>query len=661
MSAAHPFTPIQPARLDFAPDGTPRSTDYGDVYHTAAGGLEQARQVFMAGCGLPERWQGRQRFTILETGFGLGLNFLATWAAWRADPARSRELHFISTEKHPFSADDLAVLHRAWPELAPLADELRRAWPGLLPGTHRLHLGSGADYDRVTLTLLFGDALTTLPQLQARVDAIYLDGFSPAKNPELWSPQVFYPLARLAAPGARIATWSVAGTVREGLARAGFRVDKVPGFGSKRERLVGERAARSSDDDSAPTEASGVEPDERRALVIGAGFAGTSVAERLAARGWQVEVIDAIGPGAGASGNRIGVLRPLPAVDDNRLGRLTRAAFLYTRRHLQTLSAAGLPVQWGASGVLHLGRDPAHEATQRKVVELHQPPADYLRYVSQDEASAIAGWPTAAGGWFFPGGGWGVPPSLCRANLARFPERIHTRFGQAVASIAHQDGEWEARAADGALLGRAPHLVLANAAAAKALYPAPWLPLRPARGQTTVIPAAALPAPQVVVCRLGYVTPVVDGYRVCGASFIAGDTDPALRPAEHRENLQKLDFILPGLTAQAEPPLDPDTLEGRVGFRPVSPDRLPMVGALPAAEAAPGQSLAAIPRLPGLWLLNGFGARGLVWSGHTGELLASRMAGDPLPLEADLADALDPARFLLPGRRWRNERDQGGE
>lgn len=659
MSAAHPFTPIQPARLNFAPDGTPRSTDYGDVYHTAAGGLEQARQVFMAGCGLPERWQGRKRFTILETGFGLGLNFLATWAAWRADPARSQELHFVSTEKHPFSAADLAVLHRAWPELAPLADELRRAWPDLLPGTHRLHLGSGADGDRVTLTLLFGDALATLPQLQARVDAIYLDGFSPAKNPELWSPQVFYPLARLAAPGARIATWSVAGAVREGLARAGFHVDKVPGFGTKRERLVGERTAR--DNDPAPAETSGAGPDDRRALVIGAGFAGTSVAERLAARGWQVEVIDAVGPGAGASGNRIGVLRPLPAVDDNRLARLTRAAFLYTRHHLQALSAQGLPVQWGASGVLHLGRDPVHEATQRKVVELHQPPADYLRYVGQDEASAIAGWPTAAGGWFFPGGGWGVPPSLCRANLARFPERIRTRFGQAVASIAHRDGEWEAHAEDGTLLGRAPHLVLANAAAAKALYPAPWLPLRPARGQTTVIPAAALPAPKVVVCRLGYVTPVVDGYRVCGASFIAGDTDPALRPAEHRENLQKLDFILPGLTAQAEPPLDPDTLEGRVGFRPVSPDRLPMVGALPAAEAAPGQSLAAIPRLPGLWLLNGFGARGLVWSAHAGELLASRMAGDPLPLEADLADALDPARFLLPGRRWRNERDQGGK
>lgn len=659
MSAAHPFTPIQPARLNFAPDGTPRSTDYGDVYHTAAGGLEQARQVFMAGCGLPERWQGRKRFTILETGFGLGLNFLATWAAWRADPARSQELHFVSTEKHPFSAADLAVLHRAWPELAPLADELRRAWPDLLPGTHRLHLGSGADGDRVTLTLLFGDALATLPQLQARVDAIYLDGFSPAKNPELWSPQVFYPLARLAAPGARIATWSVAGAVREGLARAGFHVDKVPGFGTKRERLVGERTAR--DNDPAPAETSGAGPDDRRALVIGAGFAGTSVAERLAARGWQVEVIDAVGPGAGASGNRIGVLRPLPAVDDNRLARLTRAAFLYTRHHLQALSAQGLPVQWGASGVLHLGRDPVHEATQRKVVELHQPPADYLRYVGQDEASAIAGWPTAAGGWFFPGGGWGVPPSLCRANLARFPERIRTRFGQAVASIAHRDGEWEAHAEDGTLLGRAPHLVLANAAAAKALYPAPWLPLRPARGQTTVIPAAALPAPKVVVCRLGYVTPVVDGYRVCGASFIAGDTDPALRPAEHRENLQKLDFILPGLTAQAEPPLDPDTQEGRVGFRPVSPDRLPMVGALPAAEAAPGQSLAAIPRLPGLWLLNGFGARGLVWSAHAGELLASRMAGDPLPLEADLADALDPARFLLPGRRWRNERDQGGK
>ena len=270
---------ITPATLAFDPDGHPYSPFFDDVYHTTSGGLGQAQQVFLACNGLPSRWAGRAAFTIVETGFGLGLNFLATWAAWRADPARSRRLHFISIEKHPFRVDDLARLQAAWPELAELSAGLRRQWPALLPGVHRL----GFDDGRVTLDLVFGDAVQALPLVEARADAFYLDGFSPACNPDMWSPAVFAQLARLAAPGASLATWSVAGEVRRGLQAVGFAVERRPGFGGKRQMLAGrfEGAAPSPE-----------APAERRALVIGAGVAGSSVAERLAARGWQVVVVD---------------------------------------------------------------------------------------------------------------------------------------------------------------------------------------------------------------------------------------------------------------------------------------------------------------------------------------------------------------------------------
>lgn len=177
---------LQPARLEFAPDGTPFSAAFGDVYHSAHGGPQQARHVFLGGNDLPQRWQGKDRFVILETGFGLGLNFLATWQAWKNDPLRCRRLHFVSFEKHPFTAADLAIAQGAWPEFAELAGELQQRWPLLTPGVHRLHLAGG----QVILTLFFGDATTQLRQVNAAVDAFYLDGFSPAKNPELWTPQL---------------------------------------------------------------------------------------------------------------------------------------------------------------------------------------------------------------------------------------------------------------------------------------------------------------------------------------------------------------------------------------------------------------------------------------------------------------------------------------
>ncbi|MFZ4537192.1 tRNA (5-methylaminomethyl-2-thiouridine)(34)-methyltransferase MnmD [Propionivibrio sp.] len=227
--------PLEPARLTLGFEGMPISEVYDDVYYSAAGGHFQARHVFLAGNNLPARWQGKKCFVILETGFGLGLNFLTTWLAWQNDPDRCEILRFVSLEKHPFRADDLELAHAVWPELALLAAELRERWPPLVPGEHRLEFDGG----RVILTLVFGDAVETLPKIDAAVDAFYLDGFSPAKNPELWSPALCRSLARLALRGATLATWSVAGSVRLALRAAQFDVKKRPGFAGKRQMLVG--------------------------------------------------------------------------------------------------------------------------------------------------------------------------------------------------------------------------------------------------------------------------------------------------------------------------------------------------------------------------------------------------------------------------------------
>lgn len=261
---------LVPARLAFQ-DGTPYSEAYGDVYHSAAGGLEQAEPVFLKGNSLPERWAGRGRFVILETGFGFGLNFLATWQAWRRDPARCARLHFVSIEKHPFSLQDLRTLHERYPRVKREAAELHARWPMLVPGAHRLEFDDG----KVVLTLFFAD-IKVARDLRLLADAFYLDGFAPAKNPEMWSPQVMRSLSRLAAPGATAATWSVASPVRFALEEAGFAVEKRPGFGRKREALVATNVR---------TGSKGALPPTRKAVVVGAGVAGAAVCERLCTRG----------------------------------------------------------------------------------------------------------------------------------------------------------------------------------------------------------------------------------------------------------------------------------------------------------------------------------------------------------------------------------------
>src|SRR3954469_12121063 len=268
--------PLVPSALRFK-DGIPYSGMFDDVYHSTSGALGQAHHVFLQGNRLPERWAGRGRFVILETGFGLGLNFLATWRAWRRDPQRCGRLHFVSVEKHPFSLQDLRTLHAAYPELTEESSQLHSVWPPLVGGGHRLEFEGGA----VILTLFFAD-IRVARDLRLAADAFYLDGFAPQKNPDMWSPQTLRSLSRLAAPGATAATWCVASSVRAALEETGFQITKKEGFGFKKEMLVAVYGRKGIAFEP---------PKERQATIVGAGLAGAALCERLCARGWQVTLV----------------------------------------------------------------------------------------------------------------------------------------------------------------------------------------------------------------------------------------------------------------------------------------------------------------------------------------------------------------------------------
>jgi tRNA 5-methylaminomethyl-2-thiouridine biosynthesis bifunctional protein len=636
--------PIIPARLAFA-SGVPWSDTYGDIYHSADGGPGQAAHVFLGGNALPERWRGRDRHTVLETGFGTGLNFLTTWQAWRDDAGRCGTLHYVSIEKHPLRAEDLARALAAHTALAPLARALLAQWPLPLAGMHRMHF----EDERVVLTLAFADIAEALPQLRLAADTLFLDGFSPAHNPEMWSAQTLRALTRLAAPGAAAATWSAASAVREGLGAAGWTVEKRPGFGSKRDMSVARLRPGVS-----RLRLPGVPP-ERRAIVIGAGLAGASVCERLCARGWAVTLIERhAGPAAEASGNLAGIFHPVVTRDDSHLARLSRAGYLAALTRWQALDARGLAPQREHCGVLQLARDDEEARAQQEAMARLALPAGYARALSAEEAGVLAGCPVAAPGLWFEQGGWIRPPSLVRALLAACGERLTARYGAEADTIARDpvSGEWRVHDAAGTQIASAPLLVLANASGLDRLAPRPDIRLNRVRGQVSHLPAGSAGALRTVVLRGGFVLPAIAGRTVVGASFDLDDDEPGLRPEAHQGNLARLAAILPGLAGLER--LDPATLEGRVGFRAVAPDRLPLVGPMPAEDARSnaGTTLAGVARSTGLHAVTGFASRGLVWSAFCAELLADRIEGTPLPVEATLADALDPARFALrAGRR----------
>jgi tRNA 5-methylaminomethyl-2-thiouridine biosynthesis bifunctional protein len=397
--------PLEPARIDWSDAAAPRAIHFGDVYHARGGPFAQARHVFLAGNGLPHRWAGRHHFVVLETGFGLGHNFLATWAAWRDDAARCEHLWFLSVDKHPPRLEDLRRAHADSPEPT-LAGDLAAEWPPLTPDLHRRDFAHG----RVHLLLAFGDVAVWLPQWLAQVDAFYLDGFAPDRNPAMWEARVLQRLGRLAAPGATVATWSTARIVRDALAGADFETQRRPGFDTKREMLVGRHAPRHV----APLPAGrryGGSPGP--VVIVGAGLAGAALAHALATLGVPSQVIDARdAPAQGGSGQPAGLLHGVVHADDSPHTRWFRAAALRSQAVLLAPLAGGT-VRGRLHGVLRLERTLDHAAMQR-TIDAQGLPQDYVQALSNTEAGERAGCTVNGAAWCYAGGGWIDPRSLVR-------------------------------------------------------------------------------------------------------------------------------------------------------------------------------------------------------------------------------------------------------
>lgn len=631
---------------------TPFAARFGDIYYSREGGLAESRHVFLDGNALPQAWRNKERFCITELGFGTGLNFLSTWELWRRTRTPGARLHYIAVEGFPLTRAELGECLAPWDALKALGQTLLSAYPEPQRGFHRVFPAVEAiERGAVSLTLLFGEASEMLSELEAEVDAWFLDGFAPDKNPNMWRAEIFAEMARLSATGATAATYSAAGDVRRGLDAAGFDVTRVPGFGAKREMVRAryrEREARPSS--LQPWFARAPQgPSRGHAAIIGAGLAGTHAAAALARRGWTSTIIDRhTSVAAEASGNPRAVMAPrltaAPALD----GRFYAAAWRFV---LAEREAPAQGVEHARVGSLQLAiGDDAQRF--RDIVAAAALPSSFLAHVDAQDASDLSGLSLSSGGLFFPQGGWLQPRDLCGA-LSLQSEML---LGVEVTSLRHAGGRWQIADSGARVVAEADAVVLANALDMKRLTAAAALPLVGRRGQVTLAPttprAAAL---RTVLLYGGFLTPAHHGVHAIGATFdhlAVEQSHVEVRAEDHVRNFESLTAVAPGLF---EP--SPD-LGGFAGVRCTSPDHLPMVGPLPErdvymgdfADLRHGHPWARYPNARyqhGLYVLTALGARGVVAAPLAAELLACQVTGDPWPLERDIVTALHPARFLV--------------
>ncbi|MCP1344284.1 bifunctional tRNA (5-methylaminomethyl-2-thiouridine)(34)-methyltransferase MnmD/FAD-dependent 5-carboxymethylaminomethyl-2-thiouridine(34) oxidoreductase MnmC, partial [Halomonas sp. FL8] len=580
-----PLTALECATLDWREDATgeaPHSTRYEDVYFSRHDGRAETEHVFIRHNRLPERfsaWQASRPFTIGETGFGTGLNMLCAWACFERCAPASARLHLVSTEKHPLRRDDLERALAAWPDFSHKARTLVAQWPEPVSGVHRLILD-----DRVTLDLHFGDSAERLSRLDGKADAWFLDGFAPARNPDMWQPALFEAMAAHSHPGATFATFTCAGFVKRGLKAAGFAWEKVAGFGRKREMLRGriDTPLTDASRQATPWFTSPAALPARHVAVIGAGLAGASVAEALARRGVQVTLLDRQAPGTGASGNRQGALYVKLAAETNLQSRVYLAGLLHTRRWLARLDPDG--ELWQDCGVLQLAQTDKEALRQAAFMDAHRLPSDVIESVDADRAGELADTPLARGGLDYSGAGWVRPAALCQRLAAT--AGVHFRHGEVMALTATDTG-WQLALADGEAIA-ADQVVVATAWQAPQLTQLSWLTLRPIRGQVSEIrvPADA-PTLSRVVCAGGYAPPAVDGVQCFGATFAPNHTGTELREADHAANLAELQRTLPtyvAALAKAGVDWNPAHMSGRAALRAATPDKTPYAGPVPDAE-----------------------------------------------------------------------------
>jgi tRNA 5-methylaminomethyl-2-thiouridine biosynthesis bifunctional protein len=661
---------IRPAQIHWDQQGQPFSEDFNDVYFNTESGIDESRFVFIKPSQLQERWQHHEgSFTLVETGFGTGLNFILTWLEWitfqdsqkqaeKAQPnteqtsnnqQKSNHLHFISIEKFPLNKNQITQALALFPQLKHLSDQLTAEYPLLVKGFHSLQFKD----QNLSLTLIFDDVSLALPQLNGPIDAWYLDGFAPTKNPEMWTDTLYSSMAQLSTENTSIATFTAAGDVRRALSGAGFKMNKVSGFGMKREMMYGEfiqsQGPLPSTFDTLKPWLKPKKLSIKKVAVIGAGIAGCTTAYALARRGIAVTVIDRHGIATEASGNPQGAMYAKLAAGEATHSEIYVQGYLQSLRwlhqHLETGDG------WDNCGLIQLASTEKEALRQKKFIANTNYPKELLHSIDTEQASEISGVTMDNGGLFFPEAGWVSPQRLCEQLVKHSLITVKKQHIEDLEAFKKENAY--------------SHVIIACANQSQKLLEDCYLPTKSIRGQLTYLEQASdKPQPPIglktVLCGKGYIAPAHQGKFCLGASYNIKDDEEQMRLIDHQKNFNYLDDfgqefqqLHNELKEQAA-----EVFPGRTGFRCTTPDYLPMAGPLINEQAfdqeftAIRKNLARYPRQSvkfhqGLYVNIGHGSRGLTSAPLCAELIASYICGENFPLAKNHAESLLPARFFI--------------
>ena len=659
---------IQHAKIHFNQENTPVSDKFDDVYFSNQDGLAETHYVFLEGNQLWERWVNYQEahFVIAETGFGTGLNFFAVTTLFREFRQKHpdsplKRLYFTSFEKYPLPLDALQQAHLAYPKFSHLAQHLQQYWLNPIQGCYRFH------FDETSLDLWFGDVAENLPQLgdymNSKIDAWFLDGFAPSKNPDMWNEQLYQQMFRFTKPQGTFATFTAASAVRKGLENAGFNIKKRKGFGKKRECLSGQKTQEKPTALSAPWfHSQPANLNKQDIAIIGGGIASLCTAISLVKRGAKITIYcEAEQTALNASGNKQGAFYPQLSDDNERNIRFYIHAFAYGHQFLQWAIQQQIEFEHEFCGVALCAYNEKAESKLNKIAKLNLP-SDLYQSLNQTELSEKVGLPLPFGGAFIPQGAWLAPRQLVQHTFAFLEKQgIQIKTLQKVTALSQTENGWQITTAENKTFCHEV-VVLANGHKLTEFEQTQKLPLYPVRGQVSQIPTSEkLLKLKTVLCYDGYLTPVDQAKtsHCIGASHVRDNATREFSLTEQQENQQKIQQNIPEEWTKE---VDTSGNLARIGVRCSVRDLTPMMGAVPhfSAQQVQYQNLFNLRRrkqpieqaenYPNLYLIGALGSRGLTSAPFLGETLASLIYGEPLPMSEDLIHNLMPNRSWV--RRW---------
>lgn len=645
---------------------TPISTHFDDVYFSVENGLEESRYVFIKQNDLPERWQSKAQstFVIFETGFGTGLNFLATWAEWLKTPDQNCPIHFVSIEKHPLDKQALAKSHKHWPKLKALSDQLLEQYPFLIKGQHQLIFEEG----KVTLTLIFGDVNEDLEDYSFSVDAWFLDGFAPSKNPDMWSEKLYQFMAKRSHNQATLATFTAAGSVRRALEQKGFRITKIPGYGKKREMIKGvidkdfaqffsAKAPCWCYPKSTHLVSSRPNHSDYDAAVVGGGLAGITTALCLANKGLKVVLIEQEDQlCAGASGqSQLAQYAKFPVIN-NKEYRFILHCLLFSQRYFSNLQIKHSETEfWHKTGLLQLAWNDREKERIHKLLKHHQLPLALVKEASAQEATELSGIDIDSPALWFQENGWLDPKAF--SEFAQRHPLISTKLSTKVTNLCRdeQNNQWLLQGDTETI--RSTYTVIATANAVKESTLFSHLPIKPLRGQVSTINDKSLPETKCILCGEGYLCPPVDHNHHFGATYDLNSDNSETTEKDNLKNIHTINKWLPNWLNKKNK-IELSEITGKAGLRCTTTDYMPIVGFVPIEEDFSADfpklrhNANAHPKQNGSYYKNlfinvGHGSKGLVSTPACGELIGALMTTSPLPFDYEMMSSLSPSRFLI--------------